>query len=78
VAQPTGDGVDRAAGWLARTVQADPAALARLGRQARQLAERQFDIGAIADRFENVLLAAVQRGGGEQSTAWRSDEEAAA
>jgi glycosyltransferase involved in cell wall biosynthesis len=78
VADPSGAGVEQAAGWLAHTVRTDPGALTRLGQQARQLAEKQFDIGAIADRFEDVLRAAVQRGSGEQSTAWRSSEEAAA
>jgi glycosyltransferase involved in cell wall biosynthesis len=78
VAQPSSSGVEQAAGWLARTVRSDPAALARLGRQARLLAERQFDIGTIADRFEDVLRAAVRRGGGEQTAVWQSSEEAAA
>jgi glycosyltransferase involved in cell wall biosynthesis len=78
VAQPSSAGVEQAAGWLAQTLQADPAALARLGRQARQLAEQKFDIGAIADRFEDVLQAAIRRGGGEQAAEWQHNEEAAA
>jgi glycosyltransferase involved in cell wall biosynthesis len=40
---------------------ADPDARARAGRNGRAYAERNFDIGAIADRFESVLASAIER-----------------
>ncbi|HKC26617.1 MAG TPA: glycosyltransferase family 4 protein [Jatrophihabitans sp.] len=61
VGEPTPDGADRAAEWLAATVASGPEALTKLGVRARHLAERRFDIAAITDRFEDVLRAAAGR-----------------
>jgi glycosyltransferase involved in cell wall biosynthesis len=78
VANPSSAGVGQAAGWLADTLRADSTALVQLGKRARQLAEKQFDISTITDRFEDVLQAAIRRGGGEQTVRWNRNEEAAA
>jgi glycosyltransferase involved in cell wall biosynthesis len=45
----------------ARTLLADPEARARAAAAGREYAERAFEIGAIADRFEVVLETAVQQ-----------------
>lgn len=63
VAAPSSSGARAAAGWLAAIVASDPDALASLGRRARQLAERRFDIAAITNRFEDVLRAAARSAG---------------
>jgi colanic acid biosynthesis glycosyl transferase WcaI len=60
---PTQDGARSAAAWLAATMGRGPDALARLGERARTLAEQRFDIDAITDRFEDVLLRAARRAG---------------
>jgi glycosyltransferase involved in cell wall biosynthesis len=78
VAPPTGAGARDAAQWLANTVAADPRALMHLGRLARQLAERRFDIAAITDRFEDILHTAAHDAIGEPSTGRRNAGEAAA
>jgi colanic acid biosynthesis glycosyl transferase WcaI len=78
IAPPSRAGAQAAAGWLAGTVAADPDALAHLGRRARQLAERRFDITAITDRFEDILRAAARRAAGDLDTARPTAEEAAA
>jgi glycosyltransferase involved in cell wall biosynthesis len=77
VASPTGAGAHAAAHWLAATVASGPDALAHLGRRARQLAERRFDISAITDRFEDILCAAARRTA-YATRVTRSTEEAAA
>ena len=41
----------------ARAMVADAARRSELGRNARTHAERTFDIGSIADRFEAILVA---------------------
>jgi glycosyltransferase involved in cell wall biosynthesis len=46
----------------ARAMISDPAGRETMGQAAREHAEREFSIGPIADRFESVLLAAVQLG----------------
>lgn len=61
VAAPSTPGAAAAADWLADTVAAGPEALSDLGRRARQLAERKFDIAGIADQFEQILCAAAGR-----------------
>ena len=76
VAAPSHTGARAAADWLAGTVASDPAALAHLGRRARLLAERRFDISAITDRFEDILRAAARRVAGDQALQ-RLTEEAA-
>ena len=43
---------------VVRTLVDDPATRDRMGASGRALAERQFDIEAIADRFETVIRAA--------------------
>ncbi len=78
VAAPTHDGARAAADWLAGTVASGPDALAHLGRLARQLAERRFDIGTITDQFEDVLRAAARRGEGVPAIERQTAEEAAA
>jgi colanic acid biosynthesis glycosyl transferase WcaI len=78
IAPPSRAGAEAAAGWLAGTVAADPDALAHLGRRARQLSERRFDITAITDRFEDILRAAARRAAGDLDTARPTAEEAAA
>lgn len=60
VAPPTSAGAVEAAGWLAG-IKNDKAALQVLGRQARDLAEKRFDIDRIGDEFERILLNAVGR-----------------
>ena len=46
----------------ARAMLSDPGGRNRMGHAARDHAEREFPIEPIADRFESVLLAAVQLG----------------
>lgn len=45
----------------ARALVADAARRSELGRNARTYAERTFDVGSIAERFEAVLQAAVKQ-----------------
>jgi glycosyltransferase involved in cell wall biosynthesis len=78
VAPPNSAGARAAAGWLTSTVASGPDALAHLGRRARQLAERRFDITAITDRFEDILCAAARRTAGVTRVARLAAEEAAA
>ena len=62
VASPSPIGAGAAADWLATTLAAGPDALSMLGLQARQLAERKFDIEAIAGRFEQIIAEAAGLG----------------
>ncbi len=58
VVTPDGEGVRRAADWLAG-LSADPSLVAELGRRSRALAEERFALDAIADRFEAALREVV-------------------
>ena len=60
VAPPTPDGARAAAKWLCDTMK-DPDGLVRLGAQARELAERRFNIERIGARFEQILYSAAGR-----------------
>lgn len=55
VATPTSSGAVLAAEWLERAV-AMPGTLAEIGRTARALAEKRFDISTIGNAFESVLI----------------------
>lgn len=57
VASPDPDGARLAAQWVAGTADR-PGELDRLGANARAIAEKHFDIGPIADRFEAVFTDA--------------------
>ncbi|WP_146363580.1 glycosyltransferase family 4 protein [Arthrobacter yangruifuii] len=61
VGPPTDFGIAAAVGWL-RMLAREPEAAAAVGRKGRQLAERRFGIGPIADRFETVLNRAAGPG----------------
>jgi glycosyltransferase involved in cell wall biosynthesis len=52
----------------ARALLDDPARTVEMGRRARAYAERAFDIERIADRFEQVLAAAVEKFPTERAT----------
>jgi colanic acid biosynthesis glycosyl transferase WcaI len=54
VASPDADGIELAAGWIAARSH-DRNELPALGRQARDFAERHFDIVSVADQFERIL-----------------------
>ena len=58
VLPPAVESVDAAAKWVVG-ILSDPARAATLGRSSRALAEREFALGACADRFEQVLERAV-------------------
>ena len=60
VAPPTVGGAHEAADWLCEVVK-DPEGLALLGKKARHLAERRFNIERIGDRFEAILFEAADR-----------------
>jgi colanic acid biosynthesis glycosyl transferase WcaI len=78
VAPPNKRGAHSASEWLAGTVAAGPDSLPHLGRRARQLAERRFDITAITDRFEDLLHAAARGTTGAAAAAGRQNAEEAA
>ena len=54
VAEPTPDGAQRAAAWLADTA-ADEGRRDQIGRQTRDVAEEKFDPDRITSRFEAVI-----------------------
>lgn len=54
VHEPSAEGVDEAAKWLAE-VLSDPAMEADLRRRTRALAEDEFSLGRCTDQFETVL-----------------------
>ncbi|HEX4190365.1 MAG TPA: glycosyltransferase family 4 protein [Marmoricola sp.] len=56
VLPPVEESVAEAAAWIAG-ILADDEEHARLGKQARALAEREFALGGCADRFEEILLS---------------------
>lgn len=57
-ADPTADGVQVAADWIAAVTQ-NPAELTARAARARSLAERRFDISVIGARFESIFDAAL-------------------
>lgn len=56
VADPTSDGVVKAADWIAEVAD-QPDRRADIGRRTREIAEAHFDPGRITDRFEAVLAS---------------------
>jgi hypothetical protein len=61
VGAPTSAGAREAAAWLAERAGANRQQLGWLGKAARELASRRFDIDVITDRFETVLERAAGR-----------------
>lgn len=55
---------------LARRLIASPGERIAMGKQARAYAERAFDLGTIADRFESVLEAAAKDAGARKSVSF--------
>jgi glycosyltransferase involved in cell wall biosynthesis len=59
VVRPDVASVPSAAAWV-RAVLADPARAREIGAASRTLAEKEFELGGCADRFEQILRAAVR------------------
>ncbi|MDT0202586.1 glycosyltransferase family 4 protein [Nocardioides sp. AE5] len=57
VLAPVPASVDAAGAWAAALLE-DPERCAVIGKEARSLAESEFALGAIADRFEAILVGA--------------------
>jgi glycosyltransferase involved in cell wall biosynthesis len=60
VLRPEEAAVPAAAAWI-REVLADPERAAKIGAASRTLAEREFELGSCADRFEAILIGAGTR-----------------
>jgi colanic acid biosynthesis glycosyl transferase WcaI len=59
VLPPTEESLLQAAEWV-REVLADDEEQVRLGKQSRELAEREFALEGCADRFETILTASIR------------------